>query len=190
MLRLALVMGKQGSGKTTRVCRAIQRALPGWNLRHWARGRAGTVRVVANHYNHLGFDAGGRLVLVTGIRHGRVAHAIEQLGTRGARIVELPHSGYIPPGAKAQLDGERIRTRIFALELPEAQWRAIGGVTGSMTSPEWFMTRGPLRVPRSECDYAAETARIRREIALSGVPASFHARAEELVEAVRAFVLG
>ena len=186
MTRLALVMGRQGSGKTTRICAALAQAATTrspWRLR-WRKPAV----VLANVYNHLIRDPAGQAVLVSGVVAGRVAHPLRTHFARGRFVVELPHSGYLPAGINAELNRAGRQTRIFVLELPEAVWRGIGGNVGCITSPDYFMTHGPLLRPRAECDYAADLRLIRETIAASGVPAKYYPTAEQAVADLRAFI--
>jgi hypothetical protein len=189
MIRLALVMGKQGSGKTTRVCAGVRKRAGLWNLLHWLRLRPGRIEVRPNHFNHITGDGNGGLVFVTGDHLGKRPEPVADL-RNSSYVFEFPHSGYIPPDCNPRLNNERVRAMIFAIELPEAEWRAIPAPTRLITSPEYFMEHGPVIVPRSECDYRADTALIREGIARSGVPARFFASAETMFDPIRDFLLG
>jgi len=180
--RLALIVGKQGSGKTTRVMEGLRGlALPE------TTGGLESVHVAANHYNHLTYDADGDLALVAGVHLDRALTKVRSL--RGLHALELPHSGYLPPGCDRDLNDDSIETRVFHLELPEAVWKGVGGSTGAITSPAYFMEHGRKVETRAECDYARDTTRIRDEIARSGVPAMRFDNAEAMVEPIRDYLL-
>lgn len=186
MIRLALVMGRQGSGKTTRICAALRQDTAMRPARWWSWRKP--VVVLDNVYNHLARDASGQLAFVSGMTTGRVAHPISTHFARGRFVIELPHGGYLPDGCQAVLNRGRLQTRIFVIELPEATWRGFGGTVGCITSAEYFMTRGPLIRPRADCDYAADLRLIRATIAASGIPATYHSSADEAIAAIRAFI--
>lgn len=188
MIKIAIVMGKQGSGKTTRVCHGIQRQLRLWRLVHRCLLRRGTIHNRPDFYNHIAINRDGRAVFVAGIPHGRTTHRVDDL-EEARYILEFPHSGYIPPDCHLHLNTGRIRTRIFAIELAEATWRGIGGIAGLMKSPDYFMDHGPALAPREDCDYRAETARIRDDIARSRVPATYYSNPETLIAPIRNFLL-
>lgn len=186
MQKIALVMGKQGSGKTTRICREFEKCHGFWNRAYRFLFCPDSIHVLSNYYNHISLDHDGRLVFITGIIQGRSVHRLSDLHEQNY-IIEFPHSGYIPPNANVLFNTARIRTNIFAIELPEIEWRGIGGSTGLITSPRHFMEQGPGIAPRQECDYKSEIARIRNDIALSNVPASFYESAEPIIKSIRKF---
>jgi hypothetical protein len=188
MIKIAFVMGKQGSGKTTRVAHGIERRLWLLNLVHRCARRPGKIRVLPNYFNHMALDARRGLVFVTGAQHGKRTQSLADLED-GRYLLEFPHSGYVPPGSNEHLNTGRIRSRIFAIVMPEPAWMRIGGDVGEMTSPGYFLERGPKIVSRHDCKYLAETARIREEIARSRIPATYYATADAAIRPVRDFLL-
>ena len=181
MKKLALVMGRQGSGKTTRVCEGL-RAHFAWRLR-WQHHvpMSWRVDIRANIFNHVAFDPADGARLVTGVSLGRRAIPLDEVLSMGRTVVELPNAGYLPPGITAQLNGGRVETRAFVLMPPESAWRSYGGRVGCITSPEYFMTRGSLKADRDAVDYAADCARIRDTVAASGLPATFYMTPDALL---------
>ncbi len=185
--RIALILGKQGSGKSTRVLSKLG-AAPGVEGKDGAFATLSrTLQILGNHYNHIAYDDDGDLVFVKGVDLGKAACKVKTL--RGTYALEFPHSAYIPPGSNRYLNDELTQTKIFHLELPEATWRSFGGSTGAMTSPEYFMAQGRRIESRQDCDYAKDLARIRDDIARSGVPALRFDSPESMIEPIRDFLL-
>ncbi|HEY8240190.1 MAG TPA: hypothetical protein VIH35_02025 [Kiritimatiellia bacterium] len=188
MLKLALVMGRQGSGKTTRVCRDIQNHLPWWNFVHRCLGRRGSIEVWPNHFNHMDVGPDGELIFVTGDHLGKTSVPLGTLREQ-PHVLEFPHSGFIPPDAQRYLNNGRVRTKIFHIELPEAEWRGHGGDVGPITSPDFFMQNTVARGPRSSFDYRADVARIREQIAQSRVPVTTYASTAAMIRPIGRFLL-
>ena len=184
--RIAFVMGKQGSGKTSRILAGIEQGLASLRLQSMMRLRFDPIRLHANTFNHIEVS-NNELVLVAGMHEGRRRQRLCEL--HGRHVIELPHSGYVPPRVMEHFNAAGIHAHVFAIELDEETWRGIGGSTGAMTSPDYFLRHGPRIVPRSECDYPMETARIRSEILLSGIPFTYSRCADEIVQAVRSFLM-
>lgn len=180
--RLALILGKQGSGKTTRIMESLRDLAP-----LEAAGVLESVRVVPNHYNHITYDGDGDLAFVAGVHLDKAMTKVRSL--RGLHALEFPHSGYLPPGCDRDLNNDSIETRIFHLELPEAVWKGIGGPTGAITSPDYFMAHGRKVETRADCDYGRDIMRIRDEIARSGVPAMRFDNAQAMIEPIRDYLL-
>ena len=126
--------------------------------------------------------------LIYGIRRNRETFKMSSLPP-GVHIIELPHSGYFPLNSNNLFNTETLRSRIFTIELPETVWRSIGGETGDMTSPEYFMEKGRSITSRSMCDYQFDIKRIRSDIQNSGLPAQFFTSAHEMVNSIGEFVL-
>lgn len=133
-------------------------------------------------------DETGRLVLLTGMAHGRTVHALTDEVRCGMNALELPHTGYSPASVNAQLNNRHIRTHAFVIMLPEAEWRSYGGDVGLITSPEYFMKHGPLKAPRASVDYAQDCERTRSTIQASGVPATYYSSAREVIQPVIDFL--
>ena len=115
--RLALILGKQGSGKTTRIMEGLRDLPPPLEV----AGGLESVRVIPNHYNHVTYDADGDLAFVAGEHLDKTMTKVASL--HGLHALEFPHSGYLPPGCNRDLNNGSIETRIFHLELPEAVWK-------------------------------------------------------------------
>lgn len=173
MKRLALIVGKQGSGKSTRVFPAL--AAHYARRVRWSRWLPLRHRVLLrpNYYNHVTLNAQGGVEFIQGYPRGRRAHALAEVSGCGRVAIELPHSGYLPAGIHATLERAGLVTHVFVLMLQEAEWRSFPGRVGRMTSPEYFMRWGPDIVDRAQIDYAAECARIRADVLASGLPATF-----------------
>ena len=180
--RLALILGKQGSGKTTRVMEGLRQLRP----LETAYGLEST-RVLPNHYNHVTYDADGDLAFVAGVHLDKALTKVKSL--RGSYALEFPHSGYLPAGCDRDLNDDSLETRIFQLELPEAVWRGIGGSTGAITSPDYFMANGRKPETREDCDYAGDTRKIRDEIARSGIPAQRFDDPDAMIEPIRDYLV-
>ncbi len=187
--RIAFVLGKQGSGKTSRVCRPISRRLLLWNIWHKLRFRPGKIFVWADTFNHLRISDDNEVEFIYEVYRGRGTFGMKELAG-GVHIIEFPHSGYFPPNSGDMFNNETINSRIFAIELPEQLWRSIGcPETGEITSPEYFMEHGRSISPRSLCDYQADTKRIRNDILCSGIPFQIFSDAGSMVKSIRDFVL-
>jgi hypothetical protein len=188
MRKIALILGKQGSGKTTTVCKPIERKMWHWNILYKCHLFPGKIYVSHNRYNHIAIDpVKGRLVFISGIDRKRKATDLNSLPL-GAHIIEFPHSGYIPADAHSLFAREGYDARIFVIQLPESLWRSIGGKTGAMTSPDYFMTTGRRELQRSECDYQADLERIHSDVENSNIPFQYYEDAQELIRDVRRFI--
>ena len=189
MYKIAFVLGKQGSGKSTRICASIRKKLFFWNVWHKLHLRPRRIYLSKNCFNHLHINDVNEVELIYSIRRNREKFKLKEL-PHGVHIIELPHSGYFPLNSNNLFNTETLCSRIFAIELPEPVWRSIGGETGDMTSPEYFMKKGRSITSRSKCDYQLDINRIRNDIHNSGVPAKFFTSAHEMVNSIREFVLG
>ena len=82
-----------------------------------------------------------------------------------------------------------IHSRIFLLELDKNEWLSIGGETGNITSPEYFMSYGRSLSPRVECDYDEDIQRIRRDISKSRIPSQRFDSANTLLKSLKRYVI-
>lgn len=188
MKRLALVMGKQGSGKSSRVFVELQRH---FSLRlRWRAWLPACARIELrpNYYNHIARSAAGEAQFILSFHRGRGAHLVSDRLRAGRTALEFPHSAYIPAEIDRHFNRPGLATRIFVLMLPEAIWRSYEGRVARITSPEAFMRDGPEIVERAAIDYAAECERIRADVRASGIPATFHPSADDLARAVIRFL--
>lgn len=185
--KIALVLGKQGSGKTTRVVSALQHSFDFDGRFNQLLDRRNGPQIFGNHYNHIAFDEDGDLVFVEGAHLGKAMCKVKSL--QGTYALEFPHSGYIPVGSNSFLNNQLIQSKIFHLELPETVWRSIGGTTGAVTSPEYFMAHGRKLEKRQDCDYERDLLKIRADIARSGVPAARFENPEAMIEPIRDFLM-
>ncbi len=181
MKKLALLLGRQGSGKSSRVCAGL-RAHFGWRLRWQHRlPPAWRIDIRANIFNHVTLGPAGEVCLVTGVSLGRAAIPLGEVMHSGRTVLEFPHAAYLPPGIAARLNGGGLETRAFVLMLPESVWRSFDGRVGCITSPEYFMTRGSLKADRDAVDYAADCARIRDDVSASGLAAGYYTTPDALL---------
>jgi hypothetical protein len=179
-------MGKQGSGKTTRVLSALKQSFDADAQLVHSRV-ADHPEILGNHYNHIAFNANGELVFVGGVHIDRQICKVASL--KGTFVLEFPHAGYIPAGSARHLNNRLIRSKIFCLRLPEAVWKGIGGATGAITSPDYFMIHGRKELSRHDCDYAGDLARIRADIERSGLPVAWFDNADAMIEPIRDFLM-
>jgi len=188
MKRLALVMGRQGSGKTTRVCAELKHRFRhrfGWQaiLPHYC-----SISIRDNHYNHIALDQTGSPVFVTGISHGRAQHSIHDALIARLNVLEIPHSGYAPPGINDHFNNRQLCTRAFVIMLPEEIWRSYDQEVGQITLPEYFMQHGPQQSRRVDVDYGRDCERIREDIRNSGIPAEYYASTDEMLKPIVRFL--
>lgn len=182
--RLALVLGRQGSGKTTRVCAqaAIHYTKTGETSHFlWNRPR---VKLIPNFYNHISLSKDGGVSFITGVADGKTAHRLEDVLTSKCTILELPHSGWLPKGINNKFNTSKLETKAFVLMLPEPTWRSFEGDVGVIMTPEIWMARGPEIVKREHVNYQDDCARIRKDVVDSGIPASYFPHAEEMTQAI------
>jgi hypothetical protein len=174
--RLALVLGRQGSGKTTRVC--AQAAI------YYKSAMEGGVKVIPNFYNHVSLSDDGAVFFITGIAQGKAAHRQADVLTSERTILELPHSGWLPTGINSKFNTLELETKAFVLMLPEETWRSFHGDVGVILTPELWMSRGPQIVKREHINYQDDCARIRKDVAESGIPAGYFSDAEKMNKAI------
>ncbi len=142
------------------------------------------IEIRDNHFNHLALDSSGEIFFVTGIAHDRKAVPLQGIASHGRVVIELPHSGYIPANCQDRFNRPGLRTEIFVLMPVEESWRGFDGLVGVITSPEYFMSKGPLKAERRMIDYAADCRKIRAEIQASGVPARYFVAPDPMVSAI------
>ena len=187
-MKIAFILGKQGSGKTTRVCEPALLAKRKWQIARRFQFKSGDITISSNTYNHMELTKTGAVELVTGVHENRRRSSIQDF-PEGVIIIELPHSGYMPENVNEKLLLMRIKSKVFLLELEEKQWLSIGGETGDITSPEYFLSQGRSLSPRCECDYKGDTMRIRQDIQKSGIPSKKFNSAEILLKSLRTWVI-
>jgi len=185
--RIALILGKQGSGKTTRVLSGLRRSLGFEEQVDGIANGPATIQILSNRYNHITYDDDGDLAFVGGEHLGKTMCKVKTL--QGLYAIEFPHSGYIPPASDRHLNDHRIKSKIFHLELPEPIWRAFEGSTGRVTSPEYFMEYGRKIESRQACNYRADLAKVRDDILQSGVPAVRFDNPDGMIQPILDFLL-
>jgi hypothetical protein len=179
-----LVLGRQGSGKTTKVCAQA--------ARHYGRVTTiirslrdlSRVKVIPNFYNHVSLSDDGGVFFITGIAQAQAAHRLEDVLTSKRTILELPHSGWLPKGIDSRFNTRELETKAFVLMLPEDIWRSFPGDVGLILTPELWMSGGPQIVGREQIYYPDDCARIRNDVAQSGIPADYFSAAEEMTQAI------
>ncbi len=187
-MKIAFILGKQGSGKTTRVCQPASLAKQKWQIARRLQLKSGDITISSNTYNHIELTKTGTVELVAGVHENFRRHSIQAF-PKGVIIIELPHSGYMPENVYEKLLLMRIKSKVFLLELEENKWLSIGGETGDITSPEYFLSQGRSLSPRCECDYEKDTMRIQQDILKSGIPSKKFSSAEILLKALKTWVI-
>jgi hypothetical protein len=182
--RLALVLGRQGSGKTTRVCAQAEVYYGGAIGRRPLSENNCNVKVIPNFYNHVSLSDNGDVFLITGAANGKAAHKLEYVLNSERTILELPHSGWLPKGINSKFNTSELQTKAFVLMLIEETWRSFQGEVGVILTPELWMSQGPQVAKREHINYHADCSRIRKEITQSGIPASHFFNAEQMIQEI------
>ena len=181
-------MGRQGSGKTTRVCQELKRRS---ELRlRWQRYLPASfqLEIRDNFFNHLALDDAGRMTFISGMADHRKAYLVDKFTKSGRIVLEFPHSGYLPPNCNGLLNHATLETRIFVLVLPEETWRSYDRDVGVITSPTFFMTHGSRRTMRAAVNYADDCEQIKTAVRASGVPFEIYSSTDEMIEPILQFL--